>query len=152
DGLASAKGAASIEAADLEPWLMTAGLSFPGVGLGLPVSLKADIDYDKRLLVVSKIEGDVADGPVSGDINAEMLEGVPHLSGDLSIAALDLEPVAAMVVGEGALRPVADGWPSAPFQPKAALPFTADLDLSLDSVSAGLFGVIDDAHMQAAVG
>ncbi|MDW6020713.1 AsmA family protein [Mesorhizobium sp. BAC0120] len=151
DGLGSAKGAVSIEAADLEPWLMMTGLSFPGMGYGTPVSLKADIDYDKRLLVMSKIEGVVADGPVSGDINAEMKEGVPHLSGDLAVAALDLQPVAAMVVGEAALHPAANGWPSTPFQPKAALPFTADLDLSFSSVSAGLFGQIEDAHVQAAV-
>ena len=52
DGAAPrAKGAVRIEAADLEPWLMTTGLSFPGMGLGTPVSLTADLDFASRLLV-----------------------------------------------------------------------------------------------------
>ena len=39
DGQVSAKGAARIEAVDLEPWLMTAGLSFPGrLGAAGPVT------------------------------------------------------------------------------------------------------------------
>jgi uncharacterized protein involved in outer membrane biogenesis len=152
DGIGAAKGSARIEAADLEPWLMTTGLSFPGMGLGTPVSLTADIDYDNHLVVVSNIQGEIADGPVTGDINAEMKEGVPHLTGDLAIDAFDLVPVAAMVVGEEPLQPAEDGWPTVPFQSSAALPFTADLDLSFSSVAAGLFGVVEDAHMQAAIG
>lgn len=152
NGLGAAKGAARLEAADLEPWLMTTGLSFPGMGLGTPVSLSADIDYGNRLLVVSNIEGEVADGPVSGDVNAELKDGVPHLTGGLAIDAFDLEPVAAMVVGDASLQPGEGTWPSVPFQSKAALPFTADLDLSFSSVAAGLFGVVEEAHMQAAVG
>lgn len=152
NGLAAAKGAVRIEAADLEPWLMTTGLSFPGMGLGTPVSLGADIDYGNHLLVVSNINGEIADGPVSGDINAEMKDGVPHLTGALAVDAFDLAPVAAMVVGDAALQPAGDGaWPSVPFQSKAMLPFTADLDLSFGSVSAGLFGQVEDAHMGAAV-
>jgi hypothetical protein len=151
DGLAAIKGKASVEAADIEPWLMTTGVNFPGIGLGMPVSLKADLDYGKKLLVVSSIQGEIADGPVSGDVNAELEDGLPHVSGDLAIDAFNLEPVAAMIVGDQALQPAATGWPSAPFQPEAALPLTADLDLSFGSVSAGLFGVIEDAHVQATV-
>ena len=52
DGDASAKGAVRVEAADLEPWLMTAGVSFPGMGMGTPVSLTAGVDFAKGLLVV----------------------------------------------------------------------------------------------------
>ena len=33
EGLASAKGPVHLEAADIEPWLMTTGLSFPGMGM-----------------------------------------------------------------------------------------------------------------------
>lgn len=151
NGTGAAKGAARIEAADLEPWLMTTGLSFPGMGLGTPVSLGADIDYGNHLLVASNINGEIADGPVSGDINAEMKDGVPHLTGDLAMDAFDLTPVAAMVVGDAALQPAEGGWPSVPFQSKAALPFTADLDLSFSTLGAGFFGQVEDAHMGAAV-
>lgn len=151
NGVGAAKGAVRIEAADLEPWLMTTGLSFPGMGLGTPVSLGADIDYGNHLLVVSNINGEIADGPVSGDINAEMKEGMPHLTGALAMDAFDLAPIAAMVVGDAALQPADGAWPSVPFQSKAVLPFTADLDLTFGSVSAGLFGQVEDAHLGAAV-
>ena len=141
-----------IEAADLEPWLMTTGVSFPGMGLGTPVSLTAGVDFANGLLVVSNIQGEIADGPVAGNVNAEIKDGVPHLTGDLAMDAFDLEPVAAMLVGEpgAAGRRRAAGRP-APFQAKVATPFTADLDLTFGSVAAGIFGVLDDAQMHAAL-
>lgn len=151
DSLISAKGPVHLEAADIEPWLMTAGLSFPGMGLGTPVSLTADLDYASRLLVLSGIDGEIADGPVSGDINAELKDGTPHLSGDLAIDAFDLQPAAAMVVGDAALEPAAGKWSSVAFQPQARLPFTADLDLSFGSVSAGPLGLVEEARCKAAV-
>ena len=104
-GAVAAKGAARIEAADVEPWLMTTGLSFPGMGMGTPVSLTADLDYGSDLLVVGTLDGEIADGPVSGDINAEIKDGMPHLTGNLAIDAFDIEPVAAMVLGDAALQP-----------------------------------------------
>ena len=151
DGVASAEGDVRVEAADLEPWLMTAGVSFPGMGMGTPVSLTASVDFAKGLLVVSNIQGEIADGPVGGNVNAEMKDGLPHLTGDLAMDAFDLEPVAAMIVGEQALQGGEGNWPSAPFQAKVATPLTADLDLTFGSVSAGIFGALEDAQMHAAL-
>ena len=34
-------------------------------------------------------QGEIADGPVSGDVNAEIKDGVPHLTGDLALDAFD---------------------------------------------------------------
>lgn len=152
DGSPSAKGKARLEAADIEPWLTAGGFGIPAMSAGTPVSLAADVDYGKGLVVVSGIAGEIADGPVSGDVNAELADGVPHLSGDLSLAAVDLAPVAGMVVGDAALQLGQGAWPAVPFQPKAELPFTADLELSLGTVAAGLLGEIEDAHLQATVG
>ena len=151
DGAASGQGSVRIEAADLEPWLMTAGVSFPGMGLGTPVSLTAGVDFANGLLVVSNIAGEIADGPVAGNVNAEIKDGMPHLSGDLAMDAFDLEPVAAMLVGEPALQGAEGDWPTAPFQAKVATPFTADLDLTFGSVAAGIFGVLENAQMHAAL-
>ena len=97
DGAAAAKGAVRIEAADLEPWLMTTGVSFPGMGMGTPVSLTAGVDFANGLLVVSDIQGEIADGPVGRQRQCRMKDGLPHLTGDLAIDAFDLEPVAAMM-------------------------------------------------------
>ena len=41
---ASPKGKAGIDAADIEPWLMTAGVGLPGMGTGMPVELDAETD------------------------------------------------------------------------------------------------------------
>ena len=37
DGAATAKGKVRLEAADIEPWLMTTGVGLPGMGMGMPV-------------------------------------------------------------------------------------------------------------------
>ena len=151
DGAATAQGSVRIEAADVEPWLMTTGLSFPGIGMGTPVSLTAGVDFANDLLVVSNIQGEIADGPVAGNVNAEMKDGMPHLTGDLAMDAFDLQPVAAMLVGDQALEGAEGSWPTAPFQPKVATPLTADLDLTFGSVAVGIFGDVEDAQMHAAL-
>ena len=64
-----------------------------------------------------------------------MKDGTPHLTGDLAIDAFDLEPLAAMVVGDAgtAAGAAANGrrWRSSR---RRRLPFTADLDLTFGSV------------------
>lgn len=146
-GLA-AKGRAELESADLEPWLMTGGVSLPGMGLGMPVALAAEADYADGLLVLAGLNGTVNENAVSGDVNAEISEGVPHLTGALALDALDLEPAAAMLLGGSALAPEAEGgWPSVPFQPKSAAPFTAEMDISAGTLSAGAAASAYDVTM-----
>ena len=53
EGMA-ARGKVRLEAADVEPWLMTVGAALPGMGLGTPVALAAEADYAKGLLVLNK--------------------------------------------------------------------------------------------------
>jgi uncharacterized protein involved in outer membrane biogenesis len=146
-GLA-AKGKTELESADLEPWLMTSGVSLPGMGFGMPVSLAGDVDYADGLLVLAGLNGTVNENAVSGDVNAEISEGLPHLTGALALDALDLKPAAAMLLGENALAPEASGgWPSAPFQPKSAAPFTAEMDISAGTLAAGAAASAYDATM-----
>ncbi len=105
----TAKGSARLYAADLEPWLMTAGVGLPGMGAGLPVDLEAEADYADGLIVLDGLKGTVNEGAVAGDINAAIKDGKPHLSGQLTLDELDLEPLAAMVLGEAALESAGDG-------------------------------------------
>jgi len=151
EGKLAARGSLRVEAADIEPWLMTSGVSIPGMGLGLPVSLTAYADLTNGVLALSDIEGEVADGPVAANISAELKEGVPHFTGNLSLDAMDLAQAAAAVLGEAALD-YQDGYLSdTPFAPNAVPPFTAELELDALSLAAGPFGVLDNARMEVRV-
>ena len=133
----TAKGSVRLDAADIEPWLMTSGVGLPGMGFGLPVSLAADADYyGNGVLSLAGLKGTIEEGAVSGDLKAEMKEGLPHFQGSLTLDQLDLGLPAAMVLGEASLASEG-GWPQAAFQEKVSAPFTADLDISAGSVSAG---------------
>lgn len=143
----SANGTASLEATDLDPWLATAGVSLPGMGLGLPASLSAGLDFDGGLLVLSGLEGAVAETPLSGDLNAELREGLPHVTGALALDYLDLAPVAELVTGAGALAAEGEDWPAAPFASAMATPATGEIELSADRLLAGTFGEAHDARL-----
>ncbi|HET9537231.1 MAG TPA: AsmA-like C-terminal region-containing protein [Mesorhizobium sp.] len=145
----SAAGTIRLQASDIEPWLMTAGASLPGMGLGLPVELASDLQYAKGILHLSTVEGTIEESAVSGDVRVEMKEGLPHLTGALVLDELELAPAVAMVLGETALQRDGTGWPAAAFQDSVSAPFTAELDLSASTLSAGPLGAASDVHMAA---
>lgn len=148
EGGLSAAGKAALKAGDLGPWLMTAGVSLPGMGLGLPVALEAGLDYSNGALSIAGLKGTVAGGAVSGDLKAALKNGLPRIKGKLAADTIDLDLAAAMIVGDQALLAKAGKWPAAPFLPKGAAPFAADLDLSARTLLAGSISA-GDAHMRA---
>ena len=62
DGGIAAKGKARLNAADIEPWLMTTSVALPAMGAGLAVELEADADYGDELLVLDGLTGTVNEG------------------------------------------------------------------------------------------
>jgi hypothetical protein len=142
------KGKASLDAADIEPWLMTTGVALPGMGTGTSLSLGADADYGNGLLVLSSLDGAVNEAAVSGDINAELKDGLPHLSGALALDELDLGQFAAMLYGDAAFASTGKGWPAAPFSQKSGAPLSAELDLTAGSLTAGAFATAYDAALR----
>lgn len=141
------EGAATLEAADIEPWLMTAGLGLPGMGMGMPAEFSADASFGKQLVTFSKIAGTIDEGKVAGDVNAEIKDGRPYLTGAVSIDTLDLWPMMATVLGEAALQGGEGTWPKAPFRGDVAAPVGFNLDISAGAVSAGVFGTAEAAMM-----
>ena len=137
DGKFALKGAARLESADLEPWLAEAGISLPGFGYGLPVTLSAELDAGDGLVVVNGLQGNVADKAVNGDLNAELRDGVPHLTGSLAIAGLDLGLAAEMVAGGSAFQSGSGIWPQQPFTESGSAPFTADVEVTADQLWLG---------------
>jgi len=145
-------GSAALVADDLEPWLATAGISLPGFGYGLPVSIKAELDEQEGLLVLSGLTGRVAETTIDGDINAQLREGAPHLTGALQLSNLDLRLVSEMLVSAQALEAAEDGWPTTPFATTVSAPFTAELDLGVTLLTAGGGWHSDDARFTLNLG
>lgn len=140
-----AKGKVSLEAADIEPWLMTTGIGLPGMGAGMSTSLAADADYGNGLLVLNGLSGAINEAAISGDVNVDVKDGVPHLAGALALDELDLDPMAVTLFGDQAFIGTNGGWPTEPFSQKSSLPFTADLDLTAAALAAGQFATAYDA-------
>lgn len=134
-GTFAASGTGSIEADNIETYLMTAGVVLPGMGLGLPARLTASLDFADDLLIASGLEGSVAGNAISGDINASVRDGLPHFTGAVNLDTLDLGLAAASVLGEASMDMEGGGaWPRIPFEPAATPPFTADLEIAADEV------------------
>ncbi|MCO5058022.1 MAG: AsmA family protein [Rhizobiaceae bacterium] len=130
----SASGKVALKADDIEPWLMTGTLALPGMGLGTPVDLAAEADYRDGLLILAGLSGTVAGGAVNGDVNVELADGLPHVTGELTLDSFDLAMPAAMLVGEDALEAGSSLWPDAPFRPDLAMPLTADIAVEADTL------------------
>jgi len=167
----AAKGKINLDAADIEPWLMTSGIGLPGMGAGMSTSLSAQGDYGNGLLVLDNVSGAINEAAVSGDVNIDAKDGVPHLAGALALDELDLDPMAVALFGDSAFLADKSGadksgagksgvdksgadksgvdkggaWPAAPFSQKSSLPFTANLDLTTAALAAGPFATAYDA-------
>lgn len=141
----TAKGKVNLDAADIEPWLMTTGVGLPGMGTGTSTSLAADADFGNGLLVLSGLSGTIDKAAVSGDINVDAKDGLPHLAGALALDELDLDPLAVSLFGDQSFAPAKSGWPTTPFSQKSTLPFNADLDLDISALAVGPFATAHDA-------
>lgn len=150
-GLA-AKGKVALETADIEPWLMTTGVALPGMGLGAPVTVAAEADYGDNRVAFSGLKGSAVGTALSGDVAVEFNAVKPHLNGQLALDTLDLDPLAAMLLGNDALAGDGASWPRTPFAAKPALPLTADLELAAVKLLAGPLVTADDAMLSLKLG
>lgn len=148
----SANGRATIDSTDIEPWLATGGVVLPGMGVGLPVSGSAELDAGGGVLVLSGLDGRVAGASVGGDLNAQMRDGLPHLTGSLQLARFDLAAIAELAVGAAALQPGDGDWPAAPFSASANAPVSTDIEIAADTLLAGDFARAADARFGLRVG
>lgn len=149
DGNPALEGEGRLSSTDIEPWLAAAAITVPGFGYGLPVELRGDLKYSGGLLAVSDLTGDVGGSALAGDLKAELVGGVPHISGALDVEYLNARPGLAMVLGERALEVPANGlWPRKPFAQKASPPFTADMRLGARKLALGSSDAVSSARMR----
>lgn len=147
DDVASLRGRATLQAADIEPWLMTTGVSVPGMGTGTAVELVADADLSQGQLALGKLTGTLNERAFAGDLKATLAEGVPHLAGSLKVDELDLRPFAEMLLGANALAVEGRGWPKTAFASKSVVPFNAELDIVAGILAAEPLAVVNDASL-----
>ncbi len=145
------RGKANLEAADVEPWLMTTGLGLPGMGTGTAANFSADADYANGLLVLGNVSGAINEAAVSGDVNVDVKDGLPHLAGALILDELDLDPMAVTLFGSDAFAARGKAWPATPFSERSATPFSADLEVTTASLLAGSFAGAYDASLSLKV-
>ncbi|ESX60867.1 AsmA family protein [Mesorhizobium sp. M0924] len=144
---ATAKGKIGLDASDIEPWLMTTGAGLPGMGTGTSTSLSADADFGSGLLVLSGLSGSINESEISGDVNIDAKQGLPHFAGALALDELDLDPIAVALFGDQSFLSSNANWPTAPFSQKSSLPFSADLDLTTATLAAGPLATAYDASL-----
>lgn len=140
-------GLASLRSDDLEPWLLAGGTTLPGFGFGLPVELSSEVDFADGLVVVSELAGRIAEQPVTGDLNIELRNGRPHVTGALGLDLFDLALPAEYVLGADALAAADASWSRVPFAQAAAMPFTAEIGLVADRVMLAQGLPMRDASM-----
>ena len=145
-------GDGKLDADDLEPYLMTAGVTLPGMGLGVEASLSANLDLADGVLIASGLSGALGGNELAGDINATVRDGLPHFTGALRLEALDIGLLIATVLGEASMDMEAGGvWPRIPFEPAARPPFTAELELNAASLLLNGAPAARDAKMSARI-
>ncbi|MDI6027959.1 AsmA family protein [Corticibacterium sp. UT-5YL-CI-8] len=144
------RGKVTLEAEDIEPWLMTTGLGLPGMGVGTALNLTTEADYANGLLVLNDLTGAVNEASVAGDVNLAVVDGVPKLSGALQLDELDLAPFAAMLLGDPILG-ADEAARETPFAQKSVAPFAADLDIAAGTLSAGPAMTAYDAKLSLMV-
>jgi uncharacterized protein involved in outer membrane biogenesis len=148
----SGNGSVSFDSNDVEPWLAIAGISLPGYGLGLPIAFTSQIDIDDGLYLFSGLTGEISGEAASGDLNVQSKDGLPHVTGGLSLRTLDLSALAEIVVGSPALDGDGVRWPTAPFAQSVSTAVSTDLDLSAETLLAGPFGDASNASLQVRIG
>ncbi len=141
----SAKGKLELDAADLEPWMISAGFAYPGMGIGLPVSLESTVELNKGDLKLGGLKGKIVDDAVAGDLTASLENGIPKISGTAAFDSLAMEPLAMALFGDDAFEADPDAWPEKAFSVNPLVPALLDLQVKAKSVEGGLAGFASDA-------
>ncbi|OYR13643.1 AsmA family protein [Brucella grignonensis] len=145
----AASGKAQVKSADLQPFIATAGYTLPGFGEGLSADLSSDFQFAKGLLRLPNFSGKLGSDDVSARIEANFSDsGLPQLKGEAKLASIELDSLAAIMLGLDAVEPVkpskATIWPKIPFAVRPSLPLLIDMKLTATQAHMDGFGALND--------
>lgn len=126
-GMLDGRWDVSLDSQDIGPYLMALGLSLPDAATGLPLKAETQFSLGDDQLAIERITGTIGGQTVEAEGQVNLTGSVPSIAGTVSLDQLDLDWLAATMIGpltdpvDGALSEAALGVVSLPF----------DLDLGL---------------------
>ncbi|MBA8849368.1 uncharacterized protein involved in outer membrane biogenesis [Ochrobactrum intermedium] len=141
----AASGKAQLKSADQQPFIATAGFALPGFGEGLSADLASDFQFAKGILRFPNLTGKLDGEEVSARLEANFADsGLPQLKGEAKLATLEVDSLAAIMLGQDAFepaKPVAKTiWPRGAFAVRSSLPLLLDVKLNVAQAHMGGFG------------
>ncbi|MFV0800113.1 AsmA family protein [Brucella sp. MAB-22] len=141
----AASGKAQLKSADLQPFIATAGFALPGFGEGLSADLASDFQFAKGILRFPNLTGKLDGEDVSARLEANFADsGLPQLKGEAKLATLEVDSLAAIMLGQDAFEPAKPTtktiWPRGAFAVRPSLPLLLDMKLNVAQAHMEGFG------------
>lgn len=145
----AASGKAQLRSADLQPFIATAGFALPGFGEGLSADLASDFQFAKGILRFPNLAGKLDEEEVSARLEANFADsGLPQLKGEVKLATLEVDSLAAIMLGQDAFEPIKPTaktiWPRGAFAVRSSLPLLLDVKLNVAQAHMDGFGTATD--------
>ncbi len=150
DGVARARGEASIASADAAPLLRLLGVGPPDATAIVPAQLNAHATLADGRLAFDGIAGSAWGARLAGDLALSAADGPaapPKWTGALSLERLSLPALAQIALGPARLTKPGEIWSSTPFAAGMARAPLAELDLTIAELRLSDAVSVADARM-----
>ncbi|MEJ5019801.1 AsmA family protein [Ochrobactrum vermis] len=152
-GDVAASGKAQLKSADLQPFIATAGFALPGFGEGLSADLASDFQFAKGILRFPNLAGKLDGEDVLARLEANFADsGLPQLKGEAKLATLEVDSLAAIMLGQDAFEPAKHTaktiWPRGAFAVRPSLPLLLDMKLNVAQAHMDGFGTATEFSTQ----
>ncbi|SIR07381.1 AsmA family protein [Rhizobium sp. RU33A] len=132
----------SLDSQDIGPYLMALGLNLPDAATGLPVKGETQLSLADDQLAIERMTGTIGGQTVEAQGQVNLTGSVPSIAGTVSLDELDLDWLAATMIGP--LTDPVDGALSEAALGAASLPFDLDLGLTVKQFWPGAAEAMTD--------
>jgi uncharacterized protein involved in outer membrane biogenesis len=132
----------SLDSQDIGPYLMALGLSLPDAATGLPIKGEMQFSLGDDQLAIERMTGTIGGQTVEAEGKVNLTGSVPSIAGTVGLDQLDLDWLAATMVGP--VTDPLDGTLSQAALGTVSLPFDLDLGLSVKQFRPGAAEAMTD--------